>query len=726
MGSHDAAVLVVVPLAAGIGAADASSGTPSAPVIGTATGGNGQVTVTWTVPANDGSPITSFIISGTYVSGSPFDGTAVGSDTVDAGSVGSSTDPTPGASDSFVYAGLANGVGYSFSIEAANANGAGTASAQSNTATTGTTPQAPSSLVAVAGSQAVQLNWTVLNNGGSPVTDFVVTPSIGSMAQAAVTIPVGAVGSALDPTPFSSDSYELGGLANGTAYTFTIAATNSPWGTGTASSPTATVTPSSPLAPFSPTNVTASSSGANINLTWTVPPDNGSSLTTYAIFPQRQFGSPETPISIAAASAGSVAAGATAHDTISGLLLGTHYQFGVEASNATGSSTPSLLSNLATPSAPVLFAEQSSYTFEPTTVGDVNADDTPVFFGNSGSQTDNVTRFVLGGSDPDDFVVDQNECTSVQPNTHCSVDVAFVPGAYGTRTATLTPIDGSANPPTVTLVGQGTEGYYIASADGEVDAFGDAQDFGDPIGDHLKAPIVSIASTGDDGGYWLVASDGGIFSYGDAAFYGSTGGLQLNKPIVGMAPTPDDGGYWLVASDGGIFAFGDAPFYGSTGAIHLNKPIVGMATTPDGDGYWLVASDGGIFAFGDAPFYGSTGAIHLNKPIVGMATTPEGGGYWLVASDGGIFAFGDAPFYGSTGAIRLNSPIVGMTATPDGGGYWMVAQDGGIFAFGDAPFQGSDGANGITGAVSLAGSGPPTIQAILGIPADRSRYKLRG
>ena len=218
------AVLVVVPLAAGIGAADASSGTPSAPVIGTATGGNGQVTVTWTVPANDGSPITSFIISGTYVSGSPFDGTAVGSDTVDAGSVGSSTDPTPGASDSFVYAGLANGVGYSFSIEAANANGAGTASAQSNTATTGTTPQAPSSLVAVAGSQAVQLNWTVLNNGGSPVTDFVVTPSIGSMAQAAVTIPVGAVGSALDPTPFSSDSYELGGLANGTAYTFTIAA----------------------------------------------------------------------------------------------------------------------------------------------------------------------------------------------------------------------------------------------------------------------------------------------------------------------------------------------------------------------------------------------------------------------------------------------------------------------------------------------------------------------
>ena len=381
--------------------------------------------------------------------------------------------------------------------------------------------------------------------------------------------------------------------------------------------------------------------------------------------------------------------------------------------------------NLATPSAPVLFAEQSSYTFEPTTVGDVNADDTPVFFGNSGSQTDNVTRFVLGGSDPDDFVVDQNECTSVQPNTHCSVDVAFVPGAYGTRTATLTPIDGSANPPTVTLVGQGTEGYYIASADGEVDAFGDAQDFGDPIGDHLKAPIVSIASTGDGGGYWLVAADGGIFGFGDAASTARRGPCTLNKPIVGMAATPDGGGYWLVASDGGIFAFGDAGFYGSTGCNAPQQADRRHGRHPDGDGYWLVASDGGIFAFGDAAFYGSTGRSTSTSRSSAWRRHPTAAatGWWppTAGSSPSATRTSTARPVRSTSTSRSSAWLPRPTATAIG--WWP---DGGIFAFGDAPFQGSDGANGITGAVSLAGSGPPTIQAILGIPADRSRYKLRG
>jgi hypothetical protein len=192
-----------------------------------------------------------------------------------------------------------------------------------------------------------------------------------------------------------------------------------------------------------------------------------------------------------------------------------------------------------------------------------------------------------------------------------------------------------------------------------------------------------------------------------------------DTPVVGMDSTPDGQGYWLVAADGGIFTFGDAPFYGSEGGAPLNEPVVGMASTPDGGGYWLVASDGGIFAFGDAPFYGSTGNIRLNQPIVGMAATPDGGGYWLVASDGGVFAFGDAGFYGSTGNIRLNQPIVGMAATPDGGGYWFTAADGGIFCFGDAPFYGSAGGSGVDDVVGMATDAPPTLQAILDVPADR-------
>ncbi|HEX3794830.1 MAG TPA: L,D-transpeptidase family protein [Acidimicrobiales bacterium] len=232
-------------------------------------------------------------------------------------------------------------------------------------------------------------------------------------------------------------------------------------------------------------------------------------------------------------------------------------------------------------------------------------------------------------------------------------------------------------------------GYWIASSEGGVYAFGDAHDDGSLAGTALNAPIVTMAATPDGGGYWLVGSDGGIFTFGDAHFYGSTGARRLNQPIVAMSPTPDGGGYWLVASDGGVFSFGDAAFHGSTGALRLNRPIVAVAPTPDGGGYWLVASDGGVFSFGDASFFGSTGAIRLNQPIVGLASTGDGRGYWLVASDGGIFTFGDAGYFGSTGGTHLNAPIIAMAVVTGGNGYWLTASDGGVFTFGGASFHGS-------------------------------------
>ena len=248
------------------------------------------------------------------------------------------------------------------------------------------------------------------------------------------------------------------------------------------------------------------------------------------------------------------------------------------------------------------------------------------------------------------------------------------------------------------------DGYYLYDNQGNTYGYGNDSYLtylGGPEFLTLNQPIVSMATTPDDGGYWMTAADGGVFAYGDAGFYGSTGDIHLNKPIVGMAATGDGQGYWFVASDGGVFAYGDAGFYGSMGGQHLNQPIVGMAATPDDGGYWLVAADGGIFAFGDAGFYGSTGDIHLNEPIVAITPTTDGLGYWLVASDGGIFAFGDAGFYGSTGSIHLNQPITGMLSTDDDGGYLLVANDGGLFAFGDAPFYGSLGGQGATGVVGI-------------------------
>jgi hypothetical protein len=229
------------------------------------------------------------------------------------------------------------------------------------------------------------------------------------------------------------------------------------------------------------------------------------------------------------------------------------------------------------------------------------------------------------------------------------------------------------------------KGFWLAYADGTVEAVGDATYYGDAVGIHLNAPIVGITASPDDHGYWLLGADGGVFTLGDAAFYGSTGGLRLNAPALQMQATPSSKGYYFVAGDGGVFTFGNAPFYGSTGGIHLNRPVVGMAETPDDQGYWLVAADGGVFTFGNAPFYGSTGGIRLNRPVVGMAPTPDGRGYWLVAADGGVFTFGDAAFHGSgvgqtSGAIPVN-----IVPTSDGGGYWIPLSDGQVLSFGDAP-----------------------------------------
>ena len=380
--------------------------------------------------------------------------------------------------------------------------------------------------------------------------------------------------------------------------------------------------------------------------------------------------------------------------------------------------------------APQLTVSPPSLNFGSATLGNGAGPLDFVLTNNTGSaDVISTTESTVTGPGADDYfgIPDPTNCPSpdLQGNIDlpnggtCQIDTFFIPGALGSRSATVDIADSADSGVTVALDGEGTIGYYQVSSNGNVAHFGDATFQGDPAGAPLNHPIVGIAGDGDNAGYWLVASDGGIFNYGDAGFFGSAGGIALNKPIVGMAPTIDEQGYWLVATDGGIFSYGDAPFYGSTGGLQLNKPIVGMASTPDGGGYWLVASDGGIFAYGDAEFYGSTGGLHLNKPIVGMVPTPDGGGYWLVASDGGIFAYGDAQFYGSTGGIHLAQPIVGMAAMPDGGGYWFTAADGGLFNYGTAPFQGSSAGTGIGTVVGMATDGFPTLQATFGFSGER-------
>ena len=584
-------------------------------------------------------------------------------------------------------------------------------------------PGPPVAVSAIVGNGAVSITWTVGDDGGDAITDFIVTSYVDGGSPTPYTWVAGAVGSPTDPTPGAVDSVSLD-LPVESDYTFTVTSENAD-GTGSASAMTEPVAVTS--APGYPTDFRAIATATTITLQWTVGVDNGLPVTSFNFYVLPIDGtSSERVFAIPAGAVGSSldpTPGAVDSAMMPNIVAGVDYEFWVAETNADGTGensayAPGARSVSAELQIPVLVVAQisASLAFGSILLGDISYAQN-VYLYNHGPIADHVTGFEYRGADPDDFVVESSTCQTIAVDGSCQLTVGFLPGALGTRSATLTPVDGSSKPPTVTLGGTGVEGYYTATSNGAVYGYGVAPLYGDASGAPLARPVVAIQATGDGGGYWLVASDGGVFAFGDAGFYGSTGAILLNRPIVGMATTPDGKGYWLVASDGGIFAFGDAGFHGSTGAIHLNQPIVGMATTPDGKGYWLVASDGGIFAFGDAAFHGSTGAVHLNRPIVGMAATPDGKGYWLVASDGGIFAFGDAGFHGSTGAIRLNQPIVGMAPTPDGRGYWLTAADGGVFNFGDAPYDGSAGSLGRADFIGMSGTGPPTLQAILGAPA---------
>jgi hypothetical protein len=95
-----------------------------------------------------------------------------------------------------------------------------------------TVPGAPSAVTATAGSASASVTWTAPANGGSPITSYTVTPYIGSTAQASTTV------SGSPPTTAAT----IGGLTNGTAYTFTVTATNAV-GTGPASPASNAVTP---------------------------------------------------------------------------------------------------------------------------------------------------------------------------------------------------------------------------------------------------------------------------------------------------------------------------------------------------------------------------------------------------------------------------------------------------------------------------------------------------
>ena len=185
---------------------------PGTPVV-TATAGITSATVTWSAPATGGSPITGYTVLG-YLNGQ----------------AQAALSRSPAATvTTLTYTGLTAGGSYTFAVIANNANGSGTAGS-STAVVPYTVPGAPLSPSAVASSGQAVVSWAApSSDGSSPITGYIVTPYLGTVAQTAQSFATADL------------SQTVTGLTPGSTYSFSVKAVNAA-GTGAESAKTGTVT----------------------------------------------------------------------------------------------------------------------------------------------------------------------------------------------------------------------------------------------------------------------------------------------------------------------------------------------------------------------------------------------------------------------------------------------------------------------------------------------------
>jgi titin len=263
---------------------------PSAPPIVSIAPGDGQITVTWSPAANNGSAITRYDVEA---------------------QPGGNSCSTTGTGTSCTISPLTNGTAYSISVYATNDAGGGEVSTSETLITPRTLAGLPTNVVINPGDRQLGVSWRApSSNGGSPVTSYTVTAQPGSVTCTAIA---------------PSTSCNLLGLSNGGVYSITVVATN-PAGDSVSSS---TVTGSPVTIPGKPT-ISATEPGSNsVLVRWRAPSaTGGASVSSYTVVASPGGNSCTTT-------------GAVLFCTVTGLDNGTTYAFTVTATNTAGTGTAS-------------------------------------------------------------------------------------------------------------------------------------------------------------------------------------------------------------------------------------------------------------------------------------------------------------------------------------------------------------------------------------------------
>jgi hypothetical protein len=294
--------VVVAHNAAGDGPASASSpsytpnaipGVPNAP---TGAFGDGEVTVTWTAPPDDGTALTGY-----DVEISPSTGLAVQS----------------AASTSLVWRGLANGTGYTFRVAAKNAAGSSGYSPASSMVTPAGIPRNVIAPGLTAGDSTIGATWTQPDPNGDAIQAYQLRPVSDGTAQSVVDV--------ADPTQRAATIP----ASNGSVYTVAIRARNKA-GWSTWSPPSAQVTPAG--VPAKVGGVSAADNDTASTLSFAAPSDNGAAISVYKV-----------------AVNGGAAQVLPNDRVVRGLTNGASYTFQVQACNRTGCGGLSAPSNTSVP-----------------------------------------------------------------------------------------------------------------------------------------------------------------------------------------------------------------------------------------------------------------------------------------------------------------------------------------------------------------------------------------
>jgi uncharacterized protein (TIGR02145 family) len=182
-------------------------------------------------------------------------------------------------------------------------------------------PGAPTIGTATAGNAQASVSFTPpASNGGLTITSYTATSDPGNITGIL--------------NQSGSGTITVTGLTNGTAYTFTVTATNAT-GTGAASAASNPVTPAT--VPGVPTIGTATAGNQQASVPFTAPSSNGgSTIISY------------TATSSPGGITGILSQAGSGTITVAGLTISTTYTFTVTATNAVGTGAVSAASNAIT------------------------------------------------------------------------------------------------------------------------------------------------------------------------------------------------------------------------------------------------------------------------------------------------------------------------------------------------------------------------------------------